>query len=293
MAADPAPRPGAPSARRGPTRPAPSGVTMGLLDHIAAHPLDDDYATASAHRSGAAPSRSRRRTTMLVLAVFGLLLATAAAQTARTASERSSSREALVDQVVDQREELEQARREVVQLRSEVAGARAESVEASLELARVRDEITELGAVAGTVAVRGPGIQVVVDDNPEATDEQGQVSDKDLQRLVNGLWVAGAEAVSVNARRITSLTAIRQAGEAITVNFTSLRRPYVVLAIGNPDTLPARFVDSAGGTYWLDVEAVFGLRFDMTSEQSVTVPGAPTPSLRYANQRTGQERGEP
>ena len=133
-----------------------------------------------------------------------------------------------------------------------------------------------------------------MDDGPGAADEQGQVSDKDLQRLVNGLWVAGAEAVTVNARRITSLTAIRQAGEAITVNYRSLRRPYVVLAVGDPDTLPARFVDSAAGSYWLDVEAVFGLRFDMTTEQSMTLPGVPPPSLGYvAQDRADAQREAP
>jgi uncharacterized protein YlxW (UPF0749 family) len=262
---------------------------MGLLDYVTAHSLDEDYAYASARRPPGRTVPSRRRSSVLVLVAFGLLLATAAAQTARTAPERSQSRESLVAQVVDQRDDLRQARRDVAETRAEVAAARAASLSASLDLADVRNEVARLAPVAGTVPVTGPGVRIVVDDNPDAVDEQGQVSDKDLQRLVNGLWVAGAEAVAVNARRITSLTAIRQAGEAITVNFKSVRRPYVVLAVGNPDTLPARFVDSAGGSYWLDVEAVFGLRFDMATQQSVTLPAVPTPSLRYVNQRPAQE----
>jgi uncharacterized protein YlxW (UPF0749 family) len=265
---------------------------MGLLDYVTAHSLDEDYADASARRRSGPAVPSRRRATVLVLLAFGVLLATAAAQTARTAPERSQSRQSLVAQVVDQRDDLQQARRDVAQTRAEVAEARAASLAASLDLADVRDEIARLEPVAGTVPVTGPGVRIVVDDNPDAVDEQGQVSDKDLQRLVNGLWVAGAEAVAVNARRITSLTAIRQAGEAITVNFTSLRRPYVVLAIGDPDTLPARFVDSPGGSYWLDVEAVFGLRFDMATEQSVTLPAVPVPALRYANQGPASEAGQ-
>ncbi len=275
---------------------------MGLLDYITTHSLDEDYAYASAQHARERGSRereaterrtpARRRGSVLVLLAFGLLLATAAAQTARTASERSQSRESLAAQVADRRDELQQARREVVETRAEVAAARADSLSASVDLADVRAESARLGPVAGIVGVTGPGLRIVVDDNPKATDEQGQVSDKDLQRLVNGLWVAGAEAVSVNARRVTSLTAIRQAGEAITVNFTSLRRPYVVLAVGDPDTLPARFVESAGGSYWLDVEAVFGLRFDMRTEDSVTLPAVPLPSLRYANQDRADAHGE-
>ena len=42
--------------------------------------------------------------------------------------------------------------------------------------------------------------------------------DPDLQKLVNGLWAAGAEAISINGQRLTNLSAIREAGEAITVN---------------------------------------------------------------------------
>ena len=38
-------------------------------------------------------------------------------------------------------------------------------------------------------------------------------STMDLQILVNGLWESGAEAISVNGHRLSTLTAIRGAGE--------------------------------------------------------------------------------
>ena len=42
---------------------------------------------------------------------------------------------------------------------------------------------------------------------------------QDLQIVVNGLWDAGAEAISVNGQRLTSKSAIRFAGQAILVNY--------------------------------------------------------------------------
>ena len=42
----------------------------------------------------------------------------------------------------------------------------------------------------------------------------------------------------------------------------SLSPPYTVLAIGDPDTLPARFVESAAGTGWLNLQSIYGLQFD-------------------------------
>ena len=56
----------------------------------------------------------------------------------------------------------------------------------------------------------------------------GRVLDRDLQELVNGLWAAGAEAVSVDGQRLTARTAIRSAGEAVLVDFRPLSPPYVV-----------------------------------------------------------------
>jgi hypothetical protein len=55
-----------------------------------------------------------------------------------------------------------------------------------------------------------------------------------------------------------------------------------VEALGDPDQLAARFVESEGGTWWLNLRAVYDLKFSMSSEESLTVPAAPTPTLRHA-----------
>ena len=68
-------------------------------------------------------------------------------------------------------------------------------------------------------------MRVVADDAPGADSARNEVLDTDLQKLVNGLWEAGAEAISINGQRLTNLSTIRQAGGAITVNARSLRPP--------------------------------------------------------------------
>ena len=95
---------------------------------------------------------------------------------------------------------------------------------------------------------------IVVDDSPAASsDARDRVLDLDLQMLANGLWQAGAEAVAINGHRLSGLTAIRSAGDAITVDYRSLTRPYRVEAIGDPRTLQARFVESPAGAWWNDL----------------------------------------
>ena len=296
---DPTPGPGTP---RPGDRPR---YAEGLLEHVTATSLDQDYAHVAARRRAAAgasgesgeagaaagrtspPSRPGSVPLLVVLAVFGLLLATAAAQTARTASSQQRSRDSLVAQVQDRRDELARARTDLSELRRGLTRAARERAAAVEAVADVESRARRLAVVTGGAAVTGPGVSVIVDDRPEARTERQVVLDEDLQRLVNGLWVAGAEAVAVNNERLTALSAIRGAGEAITVNFRSLRRPYVVQAIGDPETLPARFIESAGGTWWLNLESVYQLRFDISSEDSLTLPAVPSPSLRHVRSRTG------
>ena len=127
-------------------------------------------------------------------------------------------------------------------------------------------------------------MRVVVDDAPGATTAKEQVLDQDLQKLVNALWLVGAEAIAVNGQRLTALSAIRQAGTAITVNFVSLRRPYTVFAIGNRNQMSARLLETDGGKMWLTLRANLGLRFDVDTEESMTLPASKRLDLRYARE---------
>lgn len=267
-------------------RPLPPQATMGLLNYITAHSMDEDYAHVSAARGAETTHPSRRSaphlSTLLVLALFGALVTTAGIQTARSQPVRESSRESLVAQVRDRREELSDARERAAELRAAIEAERRELLTASSSGRQLRSQLTRLGVAAGGVAATGPGVRITVDDNTEALTNRQVVLDTDLQRLVNGLWVSGAEAVAINGQRLTNLSSIRVAGEAITVNLRSLDRPYIVTAIGDPDDLAARFVESEGGTWWLNLKAVYNMQFTMTSEDSLTVPAAPNVRLRHA-----------
>ena len=138
------------------------------------------------------------------------------------------------------------------------------------------------------------GVQLTLDDAEEANtganaDPRGQagfgtgrVSAQDLQLVTNGLWQAGAEAIAVNGQRLTARSAIRFAGEAILVDFRPLARPYVVSAIGDPAGLRARFIASSTGSYFSALSANYKIRTELVTQDSMTLPGHPSPALRYA-----------
>jgi uncharacterized protein YlxW (UPF0749 family) len=149
----------------------------------------------------------------------------------------------------------------------------------------------EQGAAA--VPVTGPGLLVTLANaDQKATgdpvggsavpDPRGQVRDGDLQLVVNSLWAAGAEAVSINGQRLGPTTAIRFAGEAVLVDFRPVSNPYHVSAIGNPGTLSRRFLASPEVGALAVISKSFGLRFDFAQEDQLTLPAASVPELRAA-----------
>jgi uncharacterized protein YlxW (UPF0749 family) len=273
---------------------------MGLLNYLTATALDEDYAAASARRKardaarddeageGGTPRRPRSSVPVVlaVLVVFGLLLMTAAVQTARTEGVQQTSREALVSQIQQRRQDLADVRAQAAQLDREITAIRSTYLSASDQGRALQDRLTRLGVASGTTPVQGPGLEIVVDDGPSGS--KSVVLDRDLQILVNGLWNAGAEAVAINGQRLTTLSAIREASEAITVNYRSLRRPYTITAIGDPDQLPARFIESDGGTWWFNLKSLYDMRFDLTSKDSVRLPAVETPQLRNIEPMKGK-----
>lgn len=262
-----------------PPPPAPGSTgAVGLLEYVTAHALDDDYQAAQREPDG----RQIKVLSVVVIAAFVVLLITAATQTSRNSVSDAAERADLAGQVTARQNELTGQQHRITRLtatnnRLNAALAGNEKLSGGM-----RAQLTTLGVLAGTSAVAGPGLVVTVDDAPDARSSRQTVLDTDLQQLVNGLWAAGAEAIAINGERITALTAIRQAGQAITVNYVDLTRPYVVSAIGNPATMPTRFADTANGQTWLDLHQQVGLRFDVTASQDISVPAA-QPVLRSAS----------
>ena len=96
-------------AERAPERELPAHVTTPLLQLMAQRALDADYAHVAARRTaGGAPAGSARprRTAAAVLAVFGVLVATAAVQTSRNSAVSEAGRETLIGQIQERRTTL-------------------------------------------------------------------------------------------------------------------------------------------------------------------------------------------
>lgn len=91
----------------------------------------------------------------------------------------------------------------------------------------LQKELQQTNMLAGKTDVTGEGVIVTLSDNNEKSITAG-----DLLELVNELRLAGAEAISINDKRIITTTDIVYV-DVIMVNEERVISPYVVKAIGD------------------------------------------------------------
>jgi uncharacterized protein YlxW (UPF0749 family) len=262
-----------------------------FLTELFRNPLDAGYADAAARRArdGGPPGRSRVMSGVAVLTVvaLGFLLAVAYQQTVADEPAASNARQTLVDQVQNRRSETAEMQQEADQLRREVAALRARQLGGAAVA-----QLNELEATAGLAPVRGSGAKITIKDGPTSVDPltgehntQALVKDSDLQLACNALWSEGAEAIAVNGQRLTATSTIRQAGEAILVDFRPVTTPYEVVAIG-PDALADDFRDGYAGRFFKELASRYGMAFDAAAVKNVTLDAASDVTLRVARPST-------
>jgi uncharacterized protein YlxW (UPF0749 family) len=151
------------------------------------------------------------------------------------------NRSRLVEEVQGRTATVDDLQARVEQLQLDVRDLQSRSDVVNRLTDDLRDQLTLLLQASATTAVKGEGVTVTLNDAPKGPDGTvptgGRIRDRDVQDVVNALWSGGAEAISVGGRRLTSLTAIRTAGEAILVDYRPLSPPYLVEAIGRRDDL--------------------------------------------------------
>ncbi|MEU6526328.1 DUF881 domain-containing protein [Streptomyces sp. NPDC046924] len=269
---------------------------MSLLTNVMDHSLDEGYAEAAARKqadgSGGMPKTLRAKLGLALGLVFAALIVTVgAAQTRVAAPVVAKEREELIDRIDRETEAADRLKDGVDALRDDVGARQREALKHSGE----GDRTELVGVLAGAVAVHGPGVKLVVDDAKDTSvggdgdarstsgfSDTGRVRDRDMQRVVNGLWESGAEAVSINGQRLTALSAIRAAGDAILVDNRPLVPPYTVLAVGDGRQLSSRFQNSADGLYLQALEESYDIRTELSVEDALRLPAAPSVIVRTA-----------
>ena len=135
-------------------------------------------------------------------------------------------------------------------LQGRVDAATAALAPGDLETQKLERQAGEIAAVAGRTPVRGPALQVTLDDAkldggdvPAGGDPDDYViHQQDVQSVVNALWKGGAEAMMLQDQRVISTSAVRCVGNTLILQGRVYSPPYVITAIGDRgrDALRAR-----------------------------------------------------
>lgn len=272
---------------------------MSLLTNVMDHSLDDGYAEAAARKkadgTGALPKTLRAKLGLAAGLVLAALVVTVGAAQARIAAPVvAKEREELIDRIDRETSAADKLEGSIDKLRDDVSARQREALKK-----HGGDQGELVGILAGAVEVHGPGVKLVVDDAKEADQggdgdaretsgfsDTGRVRDRDMQRVVNGLWESGAEAISINGQRLTALSAIRAAGDAILVDNKPLVPPYTVLAVGDGERLSTAFQNSGDGQYLDALRKNFHIRTGISVEDDVRLPAAPSVIVRTAQPST-------
>ncbi|MEY9841499.1 DUF881 domain-containing protein [Streptacidiphilus sp. EB103A] len=272
---------------------------MSLLTNVMEHALDDGYADAARRRGRYGTSRMPGTLRGKLALGGGLLLAAlvltvGAVQVRASAPVAAKERQELIARVVTAQANADQVQQEIdrdrarqkqLQQQAKSNGTAAEDT-ARLQL---------LQLVSGAGAAYGPGIRVVMDDavsagtdggsNPRTAagfSDTGRVRDRDVQLVVNALWQSGAEGIAINGQRLTALSAIRAAGDAILVDNHPLALPYQLDAVGGAGLADGFRQNVDGGVYLDQLKADYAIRFSISSEDRVDLPAAARSGLQYA-----------
>lgn len=125
-------------------------------------------------------------------------------------------------------------------------------------------ELEQTNLLLGKTNVIGEGIIITLQDNDERT-----IVASDLRTLINELKLAGAEAISINDKRVINMTEIVDVNGRILINEDPTVSPYVVKVIGNQKYLSSALSLKTSG--FIDSYTKLGKTVEMVEDKNISI----------------------
>jgi uncharacterized protein YlxW (UPF0749 family) len=272
--------------------PVPSLLRSLLTDH-----LDPGYAAAAEQRKSGKQRGRPWRWMWQVLAALAVatVFAFAVSQARTTAPGVREAQQVLAGSVRSAEATTNgvSARRNA--LTAQVDAERRSRLEGDQRGQQLLAGLDGANFAAAVTAVIGPGLTVTITD-PGVSKDLSDVSkqrvagsrqvilDRDLQLVVNSLWVSGAEAIAVGGVRIGPNVTIRQAGGGILVDNQPISSPYVILAVGPPHAMQDVFDRSPGLQRLGLLQTSYGVGVSVSAGEGLTLPAGSSRDVNFAKQ---------
>ncbi|MFQ1004186.1 DUF881 domain-containing protein [Modestobacter sp. SSW1-42] len=188
--------------------------------------------------------------------------------------------------VADQEQTLAELQAEVQALTDQAATRNGAVAEAQ---AVGRSRLT----AAGLSGLVGPGLTVTLDDadlGPNGALPAGAESNddvvihqSDVQAVVNALWAAGADGVSIMGRRLIATSAVICVGNTLLLQGRTYSPPFVISAVGSTTQMRSQLDTSADVALLRWYADRYGLTYDVQEEREIALPAYDgTLDMRYA-----------
>lgn len=184
--------------------------------------------------------------TVCAVLVFGIFVQLKTISNLTTTMPQSYAEDSLKDEVLTTKENYDRTYEASLNEEKNLEAIRKQVSKNNDNAKSIESELNNINDILGLTELTGQGVIVTLDDSKTATLETVGISEDissylvhyiDVLKVINELWNAGAEAISVNGQRIVSQTAITCIGNVISVNGEKVGAPFVINAIGNPELL--------------------------------------------------------
>jgi uncharacterized protein YlxW (UPF0749 family) len=227
----------------------------------------------------------------VVALAAGLLFATSG-QTARGTDLRGGEIIELSGLISQRRAAVAAQTAEAQDLQTQVERLTEQAASQNGAVAAARTAGEDLTLSAGLVPLTGPGVRITLDDAPRRPDgslprgarpDDVVIHQSDVQAVVNALWAAGADGVSIMDQRLIATSAVRCVGPVLLLEGRTYSPPFQIAAIGNVDAFVDQLAASPQVGVFQDAVAAFGLTFSVRGVETVDLPAhSGTPSMEYA-----------
>jgi len=175
----------------------------------------------------------------------------------------------LADQVEQMKKEHEVLQEQLLRMRGQL-----ESLSTGPLAPQTKEEMDLAMIFAGLSELTGRGVEVTLKDSnasPKLADNPNLnlVHDGDILKVVNELKAAGAEAIAINGQRLIAATGISCSDPTIRINKKALVPPFIITAIGSPETMEGALKMRGGVADYLQY---FGIQVSVKKLEQLTIP---------------------
>lgn len=196
---------------------------------------------------------------------IGIIIQINTIKNANSAVGQTYTEDELRDDVLRWKDKYDSTYKSLEKAEKELTKIRERSSEKDSGSSEKENQITLNNNLLGITNMTGQGVEVTLKDDPNATRESISVlddisyhivHDSDIRKIVNELKNAGAEAISINGQRVVNNTSIMCIGNVIKINNEKVSSPFVIKAIGFPESLDSALSRPGGYIELLNTSGV-------------------------------------